>query len=73
MLLIEKGATDWDMGLRKACCGEHKDIALLMIEYRTKNNKITTQSLNLYIYLILLSSNNILFIFFECVEVKHEK
>ena len=31
-LMIEKGATDWNWGLRMACYGGHRELADLMIE-----------------------------------------
>ncbi len=32
LLMIDKGANEWNMGLASACNGGHKEIALLMIE-----------------------------------------
>jgi hypothetical protein len=37
LLMIDKGATDWNGGLAWACWGGHKDLALLMIDKGATN------------------------------------
>jgi hypothetical protein len=43
-LMIEKGAREWNSGLRDACEGGHLDLAELMIEKGATNQNINEKS-----------------------------